>query len=376
MNQPSGSARHWNGTRLRHLAELEGTTMGDLGQNLGLSNSAISRMVLGQQAVPNEIVREAIRRFDLPESFFAIHTADLPGRSSLPRDDSSNAYRDKRLLRLFHEAWRTWRVAARASHAPRAPLPTGYTDPEQAAVAVRQALGMNEHEPVRNMVRLAERLGVAVIDGLDPHLEPATLPGASPARDAITIPGNTRERALIATIRPLPGAVQRVAVAQQLGLLVRSQRLSTPPTSSQRRWANAFAGALLLPERVMRKQVDQSTTLAHYLCLKAQFGVGTKWIARRAKHLGLIDPQRERSLVIQIGSRDWNTIEPVQVAREEPMFLLQALEHAWPGEPALHAAEAVGLPENLLRAWVGLEPIYRQPCAVIDLAAWRSKRAM
>ncbi|MDK6646209.1 ImmA/IrrE family metallo-endopeptidase, partial [Actinotignum timonense] len=75
--------------------------------------------------------------------------------------------------------------------------------------------------------------------------------------------------------------------------------------SVEERRAFAFAGALLLPEEMMIREVDEGTTLNQFLRIKARYGVSVGAIVVRAERLGLISSMRSRSLHIQLNSRGW-----------------------------------------------------------------------
>jgi Zn-dependent peptidase ImmA (M78 family) len=104
-------------------------------------------------------------------------------------------------------------------------------------------------------------------------------------------------------------------------------------------WAFAFAGALLLPEEMMIREVDEGTTLNQFLRIKARYGVSVGAIVVRAERLGLISSMRSRSLHIQLNSRGWRQNEPVLVRAEKPGLLGQAFSRAWGGAASMLLAE-------------------------------------
>lgn len=248
-------------------------------------------------------------------------------------------------------------AAAEASGAPSLRLPRLYdqdVSAEDAALQVRTAAGLDEYEPVRNVVRLAERLGVAVVCGLDPQLAMADPSDADGTYCGLTLPSSAIDRPLVATVRPLPGAVQRMTLAHEIGHLVLDANLVSPPRSRDvpERRAFDFAGALLLPERPMRECINSDSTLADYLKFKSRYGVSVGAIVMRAQRLGLIDSVRAKSLHIQISSRGWRVHEPVEVVQEKSLLLAQASDRAWPVNTVLAAAAQVGLPASLVKAWL------------------------
>ncbi|MDK6729635.1 ImmA/IrrE family metallo-endopeptidase, partial [Aerococcus urinae] len=66
-----------------------------------------------------------------------------------------------------------------------------------------------------------------------------------------------------------------MTLAHELGHLIFDHDLLTHPKvrSVEERRAFAFAGALLLPEEMMIREVDEGTTLNQFLRIKARYGV-------------------------------------------------------------------------------------------------------
>lgn len=342
----------FRGERLRALAEMEGISLSRLAKELNISQPKISKIT--QNAIPltEDLVYTARLRFSVPASFFV--QVDLPQdqmSATFRKKQTTTATEDKRISRLFTEAARFWRQTSLKSGYKSDTLPQLSEvgeDPNLAAQLIRKSAGLEEDAPVRNVTRLAERNGVAVISRLDP------LEHNQNGHTGISRPSSYEDRPLIATTHPLPGAVQRMTLAHELAHLIFDKNRATalPTRSYEERRAFIFAGELLLPEIAIKYVVSEDMPLNSYLRIKAQYGISVMAIIKRAQDLGLISKQRARSLYIQANSRGWRENEPIEVEDETPSLLFQAVTQVWANDTN-RAALDVGVKKELIDHWIG-----------------------
>jgi hypothetical protein len=312
-------------------------------------------------------------------SFFAVP----PGASdSAPTtfhpDADATALQTAGVIQAFVEASRLFAHVSERSGYRAAMLPDAgefQHDPTLCAAAVRQQLGCPAGGPILNVARSIERLGVGVLDGLDPWA------GENGGQVwSICRPGDPLGRPLIAIVGPkVSGAAQRFTLAQELGHLVLDDTNDavTLGSAQARRRASAFAAALLIPDHVVRGEVCETLSLFGYLRLKASYGAEVSVLVARAHRFGVITETRARTLRLQMGSRNWPTEEPVEVARERCLLFEQAYWRVFGSQGVFQVADLTGCDPRLLAHWLrqdASEPQAKSASnSVVDLAARRAR---
>ena len=112
----------------------------------------------------------------------------------------------------------------------------------------------------------------------------------------------------------------RFTLAHELGHLV-MHRFPTPEMESE---ADAFASALLMPEREMREAfTGRRVTLELLAALKPEWRVAMQALLLRAKALGYLSDNQNRYLWQQISARGWRKREPAELdfPHERPAVL-------------------------------------------------------
>lgn len=359
------------GQRLTALRELEGATQTEVAKRLGVGQGMISKIEKGERPFPADLVDRASEAYGLPRAFFFVPPSILGASPPTFRKHSDARVADeRRVARLYKEAARAFELASELSGYHESLLPAELADetPEAAAVRVRSLVGVGEREPIRNSARLLERLGFGVVMDLDRGDI-----AEDPKHAGISIPTLGASRPLVALAKPMRGEDQRLTLAHELGHHIWDRELARPLTSTrapEERRAYEFAGALLMPREMIAERVTEDLNLVGFLPIKAEYGVGVDAIIMRAKSLGVLSPERVRSLFIQRSSRGWRNAEPVEVSQERPLLFGQAMERAV--GLTQRAVEALtSLPASMVFQWMERAP---EPEAVVDLTAWRARR--
>lgn len=365
------------GQRLDALRNIHGLTQAELASRLGVSQSFLSHVTRGARPMPAAMAVDACREFMLPATFFTVHpTAPDLGQPTFRKNSRATARDENRIVGLYDEAARLFRGVSEASGYRRGDLPdpADYAhDAELVAEAMRDAVGLGAEDPVPNATRALERLGIGVVDNLD------GLDEESRGHTAVSRPSQHNDRPLIALVADVPGAVKRLTLLHEAGHLIFDRELPAPIRSSrspEEKRAYRFAGAFLLPERVVRARVSQSLNLHGYLPIKADYGISVAAIIIRARDLDVITADRARSLQIQLSSQGWRHSEPVAVADEKPLLLGQALRQAYGPQATARAAHVFGTAPRWINRWIHADaelPSNRQ-ATVVHLDAARDRR--
>lgn len=372
----------YRGERFAALKDIFKLTQQELGERLGVTQAFISRIIRLDRPVPSSLAEEAAAQFGLPLSFFSVDPA--PGESAIPtfrKNSRASMAAERRVIQLHREASRLWHQVSLLSgyrdvFVLSSVLEAAGDDIEALTAGLREAVGIGRMDPIPNTVRLIEKLGVGVVTVLDPDY-PIAADGYR-HHTGISAPSSLNNRPLISLVGDLPGGVQRLTLAHELGhLLFDRDREARVPSirSAEERRAYTFAGALLLPEDAMRERVSTSATLRDYAHIAAEFGVSVPASVQRAKYLGLIDEARNKSLQIQINTVGWRKKDPVQIENEKALLLKQAAVRIWPRSTVARAAEQSGAAVEWVASWLGDEMNVEEgaPADVVSLDAWRTR---
>ena len=366
-----------NGERLVDLRDLVGLSQAALAERLGVNQATVSLVERGERTFPDSLATAAAAAFDLPESFFAVPSALVDAAPVTFRKKSSASVRDeKRIIKKHREAARLFEECSRraAYHTSRLPhLEDHDGDTLLAAEAVRAAAGLGAEEPIPNVVRLIERLGVGVIS----HLESGDATDADHV--SISRPADAGGRPLVALVASCPGDMARLSLAHEIGHLIFDRQRAKPIKSTrspEEKRAYDFASALLVPDTVMRRNISAALTLHGYLPIKARYGISVAALIVRAHRMGLISDARARSLHIQRSSQGWNRSEPVAVKAEVPLLLEQSYRQAFPGRSNASVAVELGMMPGLIDDWVDDRPAEAGKAPiVVSLDDWRRHKS-
>lgn len=359
-----------NGARLETLRLIHGLSQSDFGKRLNISQSRLSRIERGDLLLPEELAALASDVFGEPLSFFTISAVPIPlGPVAFRRRSTTRATDKHRTVALFQEAARVFHaVSESAGYRELDSVADRELYAEPAADAVRSVAGVAPDKPIRNVARLLERLGVGVVTHLDDDEYARDIADVS----GIAMPTAMNRRPLVATNPISRGDVQRLTIAHELGHVILDRHaaaVSCAVRSPQERAAFEFGAALLLPARVVKRRVDEYSTLRDYLELKAEFGISAVAAVGRAYRLGLITEERRRTLSIQHSSRGWRYDEPVEVEIEQPLLLQQAVAKVYPTSTYARASHDLGIRPDRLRRWAGRPEGEGAPANVTRLRA-------
>ena len=129
-----------------------------------------------------------------------------------------------------------------------------------------------------------------------------------------------------------PGDRQRFTLAHELGHLILKDRLGPALKEHEETAANRFAGAFLVPESEVHKELGgpRKRLEPHELCvLKNAYGLSMGGWLHRARDLDLLPQTNYVSMVRFFRKRGWHKKEPCDdYPRERPQVFMQLVYHA------------------------------------------------
>lgn len=368
---PRGNSIELRGARLITLRKMHGVTQTDLARELGVTQGFISHIEKGLRPLPGDFAIMIADTYGLPLEFFSVPPSlTAEGMATFRRSSKATVKDGNRVEASFDEAARLFaRVSEESEYHTANFTELRDYDEETTAQNTRSFLGITEGAPLLNATRAVERLGVGVVKDL------VDLPDGASEHAGISRPNPYVDRPLVATVGTQPPAVVRMTVLHELAHVIYDREKHEPfrgTRSPEERRAFRFAGAMLIPEAVVKSRVTESLTLEGYLPLKAEYGVSVGALIVRAATLKVISPQRKRSLFIQLSSAGWRKNEPIAVAEEHPVLLRQATERGI-GTDARQVAVKVGISYSQAVRWTGL-PMDHSADGLADVIELRPRR--
>lgn len=359
-----------SGARLQQLRQLKGLNQSAVADLASVSQATVARLERGADV--GDTHRDAVRRaLHAPE---ALLDRPVPQRVDVSttwfraHSDMRAWERDRahRWGEIAYEALMHLRSKVRIPQPAR--LAVDVDDPEKAAAAARDALGIRPDQPIANLVRTLERAGVRVL--------PLPLDAAVHSAYSM-LAGSDDDEPVIFVFRGGHPDRNRFTLAHELGHIAMHGAFPREDRRAAERQADDFAGAFLLPaEPFIADLNDASATLTTFLRLKPRWGVSIAAMIMRGVRLGRITEWQQRNLFTQLSARGWRTDEPVKLRPEVPMQLSKAVQLAYGDPPRLHdLAEDLALPRDvIIRLFGDQAPAVEEPSRVVELDAARRRR--
>lgn len=347
------------GDRVTDLRRLLALTQNQLAEKAGLPQPTISAVERGRLPLSEGSAYRICRATGTPMEFFNFSSASYDSTAIHFRKSKRVSARGRDfVLQAFKEIER---VAHRLAEAPvrlrRIELPFAEEadivtdrDIEALAMEMRRIHKIDDTCAVRNVIRTVERAGIGVAPLSTPHCvdNEALLHGhcGMSRWDAQALRGT------VTYVSGMSGDRLRFTVAHELGHILLHTRRSVGGQEQREREADLFAGAFLLPRVVAERSISETLTLHGFMRMKSEFGISIQALIMRGRKAGLISQRRQRSLMIQVSSRGWRTLEPVRVTCETPMLLWTQLTALHGDRPYFPASTTYGVAPFFLEQWV------------------------
>jgi len=330
-------SRLFDPARLRQARRLTMMTKQTLAAKVGVSPASIGQYESGVHSPGPLVVRGLAEALDVPLEFFA------PDRPLTSLDSSDAHFRSLRsttvgqrnkALAFTEQVWELTHALERWVEFPAVNLPSldvhrdresTRADLRMAAEELRIAWGVPLDEPFPHLTRTAETNGVVVVfaafagDGEKQRIDAFSTSRLS--RPVVVTPPDRAEGVY----------KHRFNLAHELGhLLLHREEIHGELVIE--REANAFAGELLMPERVMRNVLKARVDWDALGKLSHRWGVEIKALVYRSRELGILSDAAARRayqrLEVMRGAGLISNFSTTEFEGEIPVLLQRAFEFA------------------------------------------------
>jgi len=340
------------GERIKQARKASGLSQRALAEKAGVSAMAISKFENGQLTPASGTLLALAEALGVRVEYFfrtahlTLATVEYRKRSTLPKKVQAQIEGD-----VIEQMERYLELEECLPRGPieRFTIPAGvpgrieeYEEIEGVAVAVRDEwkLGRN---PIPELTDTLEERGIKVL--LAEALHSDKFDGLASQVNGTPV---------IVVGKSWSGDRQRFTLTHELGHLL-LQGLLAPGLEIEKA-ANRFAGAFLVPESEVRKELGERRTWlepAELCVLKMAYGLSMNAWLYRAKDLAILSPSRYQAMARYFRSKGWHKQEPCEnYPQERPKLFRQLVFHAL-GEELIgesKAAELLRIPLTELRA--------------------------
>jgi len=307
-------------------------------EELGVSTAQLSKIETGKSPISEEVLEKAAQRLGVSIAFLCADELDeLPKEAatfrSLARMTAASAASATAAASYAFEL-SDW--LDRNYNLPSADIPkiNALESPEKAAWELRAYWGIGER-PVPDIIRLLESKGVRVF----------ALSEADYSVDAYSCWRNNRPYVLLNTIKS--GEHTVFDTAHELGHLVLHGHGTSLRGKDAEHEANAFASALLMPERDVRAEIPRVLGISQLIEKKHRWNVSLAALVYRLRKLGKLTEARYRGLYIEMGKRGYRKEEPSPMRPLQSTLWGKVLSDQWQQKRTLsEIAKDVDLPEH------------------------------
>jgi Zn-dependent peptidase ImmA (M78 family)/transcriptional regulator with XRE-family HTH domain len=292
--------------------EARGLAQNELAERIGMSATNLSKIERGDVGISDDVLETVAAQTGYPFHFFLQEGAPVPENLAYRK---RQVVAQKLLTPITAQAnilRQHVQFLTRALQVQTPKIPTmGDTPPEKAAARLRRLWNIDT-PVISNLTRAAEEQGIAILS-FDFGTERVD------SRSMLTDDGYP----VIFLNKTLLGDRLRFSLAYELGQLVLHTFSPVDPGRDVASEANAFAAALLLPQKEIRKDLEGGITVPLLAELKKKWKVSMIALLYRADDLGLLTPNQKRYLLQQFNTAGIRRREPVEldVPVEEPRLV-------------------------------------------------------
>lgn len=292
-----------------------------LAQAAGITADTLSRLEKGYRAPEEGTVEKLAVALGYPPDFFFnddpidIDSAGVSFRSfSKMSAAEKGAAKSAGQLGVELSSWVETRF-----NLPKPDVPdlSYQTDPEKAAVEIRQYWGIGER-PIGNMIGLLENKGIRVLSLSE---DTANVNAFSFWRDG-------KPYVFLNNFKTAESSI--FDSAHELGHLLMHCKGDFNDGRLLEREADTFAGAFLLPANDVRAKVTRPVTVQKIISAKGRWRVSAFALLYRLWRMNIVSTEHQyRSLCIELSKRGYRSGEPLGIEREISTVWKQVFSALW-----------------------------------------------
>lgn len=333
------------GQRLRSARKMAGMSMESLAQATGalISKQAIGKYEKGQIKPSSEVLLALTKALDVKVDYF-FRSSQLEITNLAFRKKSKLSRKEEERIKFqavdFLQKYIELEDILNLPHTVENPITTrvieSQSDIERAAAEIRQQWNLGD-APIQQLTELLEDKGFKLLE----VKADSDFVGLSGYAEGMRIP-------VIAVFKEGDCVRKRFTLAHELAHLLLD--FSRCEHDHHEKLCHAFAGALLLPEKVIREEFGghrQNITEWELKKLKGIYGISMQAIMARARTLGLLSEQRYKTFCINVRQLGWHRAEPGEYSgMEKANRFKQLVIHAAAEEMISYSkgAELLNLP--------------------------------
>jgi len=313
------------GDRIRQARLAKGWTQEEVVKRLGkvgekLTKAGLSKYEKNKSQPKPTLLAKLARVLEVKASYFLrepvvrVEWIAFRKHSALPMRKQEKV-KALALQTIENHFWLKSRLRPQESaRFPRSLKAHSYSDAEDAAQRLRATWNLGE-SAIESLTQTVEDRGGIVVD----------VPNGNGGFDGLSAWANQENPVLIVSDN-LPDDRRRFNLAHELGHLLMD--CSALDAKTEERLAHRFAGALLVPQDVARRELGprrNSLNFQELALLKQKYGLSMQAWVHRAHDLSIITDAHYRQCFKEFNHRGWRKEEPVPYKGKEIPTLLKQM---------------------------------------------------
>lgn len=318
----------FNGARLKAARQYNAMTISDVANALGISNQSISQFENNKTEPKLENVFLLSNLLGFPREYFyekdefdvTIGNTYFRSLASTSKKERNAQVERVKLLSQIYEAIQEY------ISFPRFDLEVQEeANPEQLADYVREQWCLGR-KPIYNLIDIMERHGIVITNAFEENKDIDAYSHVEVInRNSVPIVVLGYETNIFR---------QHFNAAHELGHILTDgkyelEELSKAEYRDMEKYMNRFAGALLVPEELLREDLrgNGKTDIRYYIELKKKYRVSAQALIVRSNQIGAITANQYQYLMKQMSQRNYRKNEPLDDAYQLilPRYLKQAM---------------------------------------------------